>query len=142
MPALALTSGGLSSTSAISYLNQLESLGVPTSNITFVDASTASKVSSSNLDGYYVTQTSPESGKEFNPSNTKITLTVAKASNGNTGGNQTPETTTETTPETTPATTPETTPATSPEQGKDSSNQEKDSSSNNGNTNSTTEQSS
>ena len=142
MPALALTSGGLSSTSAISYLNQLESLGVPTSNITFVDASTASKVSSSNLDGYYVTQTSPESGKEFNPSNTKITLTVAKANNSNTGGNQTSETTTETTPETTQETTPETTPETSPEQGKDSSNQEKDSSSNNGDTNSTTEQAS
>ncbi|WP_285006151.1 Stk1 family PASTA domain-containing Ser/Thr kinase [Lactococcus formosensis] len=139
MPALALTAGGLSSTSAISYLNQLQSLGVPKSNITFVDASTASEVSSSNLNGYYVTQTSPESGKEFNPSNTKITLTVAKANNSNTGGNQTSETTTETTQETTPETTLETTSETSPEQGKDSSNQDKDSSSNSEDAQSTTE---
>jgi serine/threonine protein kinase len=106
MPAIDYTSGGLSSTSAISYLNQLESLGVPTSNITFVDASSASEVSSSNLNGYYVTQTTPAPGDKFNPTNTKITLTVAKASNSSNSDsdNQTSETTTETTTESTPDT--------------------------------------
>lgn len=109
MPPLDITSGGLSSTSAISYLNQLQSMGIPTSNITFVDASTASEVSSSNLNGYYVTQTNPAPGKEFNPSNTKITLTVAKANSGDNSNtdNQNSETT-ETTEKTTES---------SPEQG-------------------------
>ncbi|MEY8538554.1 Stk1 family PASTA domain-containing Ser/Thr kinase [Lactococcus muris] len=98
MPAIDYTSGGLSSTSAISYLNQLQSLGVPTSNITFVDASTASAVSSSNLNGYYVTQTAPAPGSKFNPKNTRVTLTIAKASTSNNNNdNQTSETTKETT---------------------------------------------
>lgn len=79
MPDIQKTASGLSSTTAISYYNALQNLGVSSSNVTFQDSNTGNTVSNSNLDGYYVISANPEPGSQIDPSSTKITLQLAKA---------------------------------------------------------------
>lgn len=70
-----LSSNGYSSTTLASMKTQLENLGVPSRNISVQYTSTTDPGS----DGYVIAST-PDSGSSFNPTTTKILLTVLKYS--------------------------------------------------------------